>query len=725
MNKISLLATSIAIVLTGCGSDSSTPNQPTTFTLTAIDGYLQKAKVGVRTEEGCDTTELDKKTDSNGQVTLDTRYKEMPLCIEATAGETVDSTRGIVQSDFTLSAPSGSQVLNPMSDVVANMMEEDTTLTKTQAQQKVLDALVLTNPEIELDPSLVFGDYHHSSVVNDTQAQALNLVGELLVDNHGINLSQQVELIEKVADETVKAIDNNGGKLPLGYTPVVSVPSEGPITVSPNYRPIIIAPLDDISIEFGESVELSVVDHFEDENGDTLTYELAPLSGSLNGLAINTNTGFISGTPSTAGEFLYHIHAIDEQNARSYPLEFTVIVEAQNTPPVYDPDVKAEIQDEINTLLLTEGEEIVDVINVSNLFTDEDGDLLTYGASSSLDNANFYATVDDEIVSFVGLIPRSADAGAETLTVSAEDGVNPAVEVEFTLPKIDEAIDPPPPSPELGFTIEHFNNQNWKMGSFANNDGEIGHASLTRDGDDLAFCWGSNDDATQRYKTNISRLAVDQVLSSLNTLDEMTDYISSNDADCWPVDLRNGKLYSIEGNEELEYEMLYQNSDTTHGYQIILKIDGDELFWLDSTDTSFSSTLDADQKVAEGTTEYDMTVESEGNVDPDLFYSAGEYHYNTSNTFEYSSILPEGFYTPGTWEIIHDANNNDIVKVVESEEDQKTRLRYVQRNFGDFYIAIKWTQDGLSRTPAEYGLFSYDKQAMLDVLEENLPIISD
>lgn len=735
MYKISLLAMSVAVVLTGCGSDDNkteTPidppptETPSYFTVTAIDGYLQNAKVGVMTEQGCDTGDGSITTDRSGQAQVLEEHQHSTLCIEAVAGETIDSTRGIVSRSFELAAPAGTAVVNPMNHVVVSMMQKNTALTEAEAKQLIIEALVKSAPELKLTEALIFGDYHDSQVANTTEAQALNVVGEILVDHNNKGVEQQIELVEKVAEETINAISGNEGQLPEGFTPIVDIPSDGgPITVTPNHRPIVIGTLETVAIEYEDSIApISVSALFEDPDQDgTLTYSLQSQDG-LNGLAISSVDGMITGTPEVAGEYDYQIFATDHFGARSYPLALKVVVETPNSAPVLDPDVQADLQQYIDAMPLTEGEAITDTIDVTNLFIDADGDALTHSAKSSLDGSGFSTHVEDATVAFTGSIPRAAEAGAETLTVSVEDGVNPAVEAEFTLPQIEEAVIPPPPTPTLGFTLKHFDNGNWKMGSFARHDGEIGHASLTNSGGELAFCWGSNDDVAVGYKINISNSNAETVISSLATLDELPSYVDSGDGDCWPVDLRDGKLYSMEGSDELEYEMLYQHTTVEGGAQIILKIDGDELFWLDSTDTTFASTLDASGKVAAGKIEYDMTVEDEGDVDPALYYSAGEYQYSAAE-FEYRSILPEGFYTPGTWVIEQDSAGRDIVKVVEAKEDQKTRRRYIQREFGDFYIAIKWSQEEFTRESPEYGLFSYEKQPMLDVLEGHLPIIED
>ncbi|MFS1436680.1 putative Ig domain-containing protein [Shewanella sp. 10N.286.48.A6] len=728
MNKTHLLALSVAIALTGCGSDSgTTPPTPENFTITAIDGYLQNAQVWVNknSEAGCETN-TDVLTDEKGQASLPDALKAFPICIKAIKDKTIDSSRGVVAENFDLATPAGSAVINPMTNMVVTQMDSDELLTEEEAKQKVIDSL--TDGEFELDATLVFGDYHASDVVAETQAQALNLIGESLVDNNKHNIEKQLEITKKVAEKTIEAIQKNDGKLPENFAPVIEVPEgNNPIIVTPNHRPSVKGSIEDKTLDFGDSLSLETASFFEDKDGDELTFSMFEKSGTPNGLTIDGTTGVILGTPEKAGKFDYQIFATDIYGARSYPLDLTVSIETPNSAPVVIEGELQSLQSDVYAWSLEEGQAVTNTLDINDLFDDADGDELTYAVSTTLSQARitgFNAIVTDGIVSFSGQLPRSADKDAETLTITADDGINAKAEAIIKLPAIEKAtgILPPVEGPELGFTEAHFNNQNWKMGSFADGDGEIGHSSLMKDGNTLKHCWGSNDDAQVEYKTNISYTNAENVISKLAELDKLTDYVNYTKKDCWEVTLEeNGKLSFSVDDETVEYEMLYQHITDDNQYQLLVKIGGDELFWLDSTDTEFAQTLSAQDKVSADKVEYDMTVEGEGaGDDTELFYAAGEYTY-TDGYFEYSSILPTGFETPGIWEITQDNDGKDIVKVVEDEEDQKTRYRYIQREFDEFYIGIKWN----SGSALEYGLYSYEKQAMLDLLKTNLPIIED
>ena len=365
------------------------------------------------------------------------------------------------------------------------------------------------------------------------------------------------------------------------------------------------------------------------------------------------------------------------------------------------------------------------------MFQDNDGQITDYSADyveieglSAIEDGN-------AIVTIKGTPTKAGESGA-LLAISATDG-DIWVQIALSMPEVKEGATPPPVVPTLGFTIDHFNGKAAKMGSFARNDGEIGHAILMKDTEGLLWCWGSNDDEQgEEYSANISDNLSNSWESEydpyaiLAKLDKLPNYAAYQNKDCWDVELKDGKLYDDEGSE---YEMLYQNKTTQGEYQILVKIDGDELFWFDSTNAPFAQALPVSEKVANGKVEFDMTVESEtvAQDETELFYAAGKFEY-ANGVYEYESIKPEGFYTPGNWTISLDSETNRETLILEetgSESDYKTRHRNVNREFGDFYIGINSSveQNGWVSAP-EFGLYSHSQEAIEKVME-SLPLIED
>ncbi len=467
MKKMSLLAASVAIALTGCGGGSGSDNTSTAqsgLEITAIDGYLKNAAVWVDTNENLvldtgEDTKLDVVTNEYGKFTLPEEYKSQTVFIQAVAGQTEDTTRGIVTETFSLASTSGSSVVNPMTNMVvskvAKQLASDPTLDVVAAKKAAKEEVVakLTQSGLNVDASMIFGDYI-AKADESKEAQALNAIGEALVDNADIDVEKQLEVADLVAKEANDIIENNGDM--TDFSPVITVPKDGsPIVVEKNHRPTSSQAVEPIKVVLGEAIT-SFTASFTDIDDDTLTYELKALklANGLNGLSINSTTGAISGTPESAGVFTYQVFATDEHKARSYPLTFTVTVEAPNTAPVVNEDVKAQLQAEVDAWYWVEGEQPVDTLNISTLFDDADSDLLTYTVETSISKnggveTGFQVHVDGNgNISFDGPLPFKAAAGTESLYVYAKDSINADEPlVVFALPEIIEGtpVVPEPP----------------------------------------------------------------------------------------------------------------------------------------------------------------------------------------------------------------------------------------------------------------------------------------
>ncbi|MFM2596837.1 Ig domain-containing protein [Vibrio fortis] len=741
MKKVSLLAASVAIALSGCGgsdggsSDGATPGG---IVITAIDGYLENAQVWVDTNDNLkldsEDKQLDSNTNANGEITLPNEYKDKAIFIKAIAGQTIDKTRGLVTSNFDLAATAGATVISPMTNMVVEQMEANSSLTLEQAQENVVDSVTASG--LEASNELIFGDY----IADDSQeAEALNVIGETLVDNSNISVEQQLQLTNAVAEETKKVIDDPTESLE-DFSPVVEVPEDGgaPI-VTPNSRPVhdqTNGQLDPIVMVKRDAwAPINASQNFSDAEDDVLTYELKELTGKLNGLVIDNVSGIISGTPEAVGEFNYQIFAKDEHQSLSYPLNLKVTVEADNTAPVLNKDEEARLQkEEVDTWYLQEGEAFSQTLNISHLFKDEDGSIegIGVGLGGVVDGLSVDTDRENMLVTIHGTPTTSWNQHGK-LTISVRDNDNAYSEdALFLMPHVLEGTPVEPPVPELGFTEAHFNNQEWKMGSFADNDGEIGYASLTKDEHGLMFCWGSNSD--ENYSGNMSD-ALDQwgnsyaPFAKLAELDKHNDYMSHQDKDCMDVTINDGKMIDKEGSI---YEMLYQHKPAEGEYQIILKVNQDELFWLDSTSSTFAQTSPASEKIISGFTDFDLTVEAGEEFDPELdgyplTYAAGQFVY-AENSYDYKSIKPTGFETPGnlSYELDSFGREGIVLEETGADSDYKTRYRYIQREFGDFYIGVKWSEEPQWNyvSAPEFGLYSYDQESMEKVIDK-LPLIQD
>lgn len=502
------------------------------------------------------------------------------------------------------------------------------------------------------------------------------------------------------------------------------------------------------------SAELSVTGLFTDREDDTLTYD-SNISSVVKGLTSKYDAQLgklvISGHPETPTEDIkqFNITADDGHAATfmvSEPAVFDLpIIETGDI--AVDEDVEAELQKTISgTWSLKAGEEFSEQLDISELFTSSvSGDVEYYANYAAHDNEPASNPIPGVSVNVdaSGLVTLEGTPTSETngVMLYVAKGINfsggeendiESEMVTLALPNVQPTDEVDPPAPELGFTEAHFDNQEWKMGSFADNDGEIGYASLAKDTHGLMFCWGSNSD--ERYSGNMSD-ALDQwgnsyaPFTKLAELDKHDDYMSHQDKDCMDVTINDGIIIDKEGSI---YEMLYQHKPAEGEYQIILKVNQDELFWLDSTSSTFAQTSPASEKIISGFTDFDLTVEAGEEFDPELdgyplTYAAGQFVY-AENSYDYKSIKPTGFETPGNLSYALDSFGREGIVLEEtgSDSDYKTRYRYIQREFGDFYIGVKWSEEPQWNyvSAPEFGLYSYDQESMEKVIDK-LPLIQD
>lgn len=463
MKKLSLLAASVAIALTGCGgseggsSDSGTPPTPGGLIITAIDGYLQNAEVWVDKDgnlsNGCEFN-TDEVTDENGQATISKDdYAGMDVCIKAIAGKTIDKDRGIIASDFELASPSsdGDQVIvNPMTNMVIEKVKtqlaSDSALDVVEAKQVAADEVVaaVTQSGLTASAEMIFGDYIASAETSN-DAKALKVIGETLVDHQDQPVEKQLEITTKVAEKAQEIISSTTPEDIDNFAPVVNVPSDGDVTVVQNSRPVVETDLQPVTIQLGDTFSaINAADYFSDAEGDALTFTMSAIGGEKNGIDID-DLGVITGTPKAAGEFIYQIFAEDAKGSLSYPATLTVTIETPNTAPTVNDTTKTDLQAEVNGWQWVKGEQPQDTLNISALFTDADSDVITYKVETSLSknggvDTGFQVLVDDSgTISFDGLVPYVANAGAEHIYVYANDGVNSEdALVTFALPKIAE-----------------------------------------------------------------------------------------------------------------------------------------------------------------------------------------------------------------------------------------------------------------------------------------------
>ena len=129
-------------VLVGCDSSSSSASSPTTptvnYSVTAIDGYLQNAKVWLdingnyQLDDGEPSAQSGKDGVANLDVTNTKNPEQYPVIVQAIAGQTIDigtdvsaPENNLVNTSYMMSAPAGETDITPLSTLVHVVLEQN------------------------------------------------------------------------------------------------------------------------------------------------------------------------------------------------------------------------------------------------------------------------------------------------------------------------------------------------------------------------------------------------------------------------------------------------------------------------------------------------------------------------------------------------------------------------------------------------------------------------
>ena len=161
------------------------------------------------------------------------------------------------------------------------------------------------------------------------------------------------------AGVTVTATDPGG--LSVGQSFVVTVPNRGPVVSNP---------ISDAELHVGDTVGVELSEHFSDPDGDELSYTATSSDEGV--VAVSTSGASL--TVATVGEGVATVTVVAaDPGGLSVEQSFAATVEQPNRAP--------EPVGEIAPVEIFRGEEFAQ--DVSDFFTDPDGDELTYAARSS------------------------------------------------------------------------------------------------------------------------------------------------------------------------------------------------------------------------------------------------------------------------------------------------------------------------------------------------------
>ncbi|MFC5404590.1 S-layer homology domain-containing protein [Cohnella soli] len=182
-----------------------------------------------------------------------------------------------------------------------------------------------------------------------------------------------------------------------------------------NQAPYMTSPLNNVLLTKGESVDIPLASYFDDLDGDPLTFETYVVKNDTNDPDILTTTldpetWILTITATEAGKCDIYVYPIDDRG-QSEEVFFSVNVHANANQA---PAVVKTFPDRI--FLVGDPDA---TLNLNLYFKDDDGDTLSYTASSSDVN------VATAVTNIYTLTVHPVGVGTTTITVTATDGLVP------------------------------------------------------------------------------------------------------------------------------------------------------------------------------------------------------------------------------------------------------------------------------------------------------------
>ncbi|EOB3551324.1 hypothetical protein ACHELL_002705 [Vibrio vulnificus] len=508
MKKVSLLAASVAIALTGCGgSDSGSGSNdnvaPGGVIVTGFDGYFNQAVVFLdkdnngKLDIGSDT--IFGLTDKEGRRTIPAGTQGVLALQTLTPGGTVqtalanhapetyagkytidmDHPTQAMAHEVVFRAPSKSTVISPLSDLVAIEMASGTS--EEEAILKVSTALGGT-PEQPIKLLSNFIDGADKNV-------SLHKTAQILTESKAANPSSYEKKATQFAEQAGKIVGDltEDQVKEVNYKPVIKdtapnedtlVPTEvinNKLTVSESAQSRVQNSLNALTIvqdEHFTTAHISIANLFDDPDQAPLavttsgesTFDEAGLIATFSGsdLVLSANTaGLIK-----AGVFTIILQSQDKaadgsQVGSPVSTKFTLKVDSANLAPIVDKEVETQIQREIEGWQLQEGELFSQTISLTPLFTDTDGEIKStkVGLGGVVDGLSSNTDLDNLIVTISGT-PKMEWNQKGKITLQVTDDKNAESEtVTFLMPEVKAGVTPPPETHPLEgktwYMLEH------------------------------------------------------------------------------------------------------------------------------------------------------------------------------------------------------------------------------------------------------------------------------
>jgi hypothetical protein len=243
-----------------------------------------------------------------------------------------------------------------------------------------------------------------------------------------------------------------------GFNPVIYADGS-------DHPPMVVKRIVNQTVILGQSndqIDLSPI--FNDVDGDVLKYTAVSTNIGVSSVSVSgSQLTLIALSPGTSR---IQVSADDGRLGRA-TTSFNLTVSAPpNQPPV--------VANAISNQSATVGAGNV-IVDLSNVFTDADGDALTLSATSGT------TTVATTSVTGNALTLTPLSAGTSTITVTADDGVNTPVDTTFVV-----TVNPVPPLNHPPTVANAISNQSATVGA-GNVNVDLSHVFTDADGDPLTL----------------------------------------------------------------------------------------------------------------------------------------------------------------------------------------------------------------------------------------------
>lgn len=485
MNKVSLLAASVAIALTGCGgSDSGSSSASNGVVITGFDGYFKNAVVFEDTNNNgqWDTQEsILGLTDEKGQLTLAAKPEKtlalqtlvpngakqkqlIALDVKKYAGTytvDMDHPSQAMAHEIVFRAPSSSNVISPITDLVAIEMAKDPSITEEDAKANVNKALG-GSEEAPID---LYSDFVEGATKNAELHKTAQILTESKAQNP-TNYEKKATEFAQAANQEVDRLVASGENInDPSLRPVItdSTPNSdnlapetlvnNKLTVNETVEDAAEDKLDKLpEIVKGaafDGVELNIEGLFKDKDQSLVSTKLTHnLAGT--GIEVEQVGNLIVLHPTAivekSGDFEIVLTAQDKNSngdvLSTVSTVFEIEIESANLPPMVVEAEQARLQSIVDGWYLQQGELFEQTLDISGLFQDKDGQITDYSADyvgieglSAIEDGN-------AIVTIKGTPTKAGESGA-ALTISATDG-HTAVQIALSMPEVKEGVTPPP-----------------------------------------------------------------------------------------------------------------------------------------------------------------------------------------------------------------------------------------------------------------------------------------